>query len=167
MDFDPLATRKESRRASSLEKHVDLLANDLNLGLDLMWLYARHLLENLVEHLGVVVSRVFSLRALNSEQINDLLDHRERSEVIVEVIALDLSHHILTNLFLSFLLLLTAFLIDLLLSLLRLLQLIHKRCKISWEGLLLHPLPAALSSIHLFTGLPQESILLAKLGRDF
>mmetsp|Transcript_37159 Transcript_37159/g.48871 ORF Transcript_37159/g.48871 Transcript_37159/m.48871 type:complete len:268 (-) Transcript_37159:512-1315(-) len=170
MDRDPVLARQERSHPCSLEEGSNLLDNHLNLHFDLFGLRAGHLLENLLKNLSVVLSGVFGCAALLPKKLQDLLNSRHKSEILGEVVTLNLRHVVLTLRLVGFLfwLPITVLLISVSSGsrLLLLAQLLHKLGQVSGQGLLFDPLPAALSSRHLLTSLPQEGILLLELGRD-
>ena len=133
-----------------------------------MLLLARHLSQDLLQHLHVIVSRVFGLNTLLPERLKNLLAGSVDSEIHAEIVMLYFSSKFfLLDLDLILLILFTTFLF-LLVGLLLFLscKLLHKLLKVLWQAVLLHPLPTTFSRSHLLTTLPDESILLSHLRVD-
>ena len=75
MHLDPLLTGQE-RRPHCLKDRANQVDYNFNLGLDLVLLFAWHFLENFLEDLRVIYSRIFGLQALFFEILDDLRHDR-------------------------------------------------------------------------------------------
>ena len=104
--------------------------------LNFVLLFTRHRIENFLENLSVIGSRVLALQSLLFERLYDLTDVREQREVNAEVVALDLSRSYLLVIIsggvdsLVLFLFVTVFSALVILSLLASLKLVHDELQI-------------------------------------
>ena len=80
VDLDPALAGKE-RRSGRLEDGTDKVDDHLDFHLDFVLLLAGHDIENFLEDLGVIDSRILGLHTLLFERLDDLTDVREQREV--------------------------------------------------------------------------------------